>query len=721
MSLLCGRWAWLGRALAAACFVVLCQRSGLGQEVDEPQPVLLSASGASVAVDSRTGRVVSLRVGPAQKETAVPHPAGSDKPYGFVEVVDLPGKRTYGPLHAAGQISDWHVGKVDGRNKLSFTQQYEGAPFRIRQRFAETAAGIRWEASLSLLDGQQQDRSVQVCWMLPLPFGWQFWGPNDLVGHKTDGVTPYRYVYGHTDDNAYGTVIPLVGIWGRDDGLAVFSPPDVRKTQIMFDVYTQNICDPANGVIRRIEDLQMLRVAHHLVGLRPGRELRLAVVLAGCKAGWRSVLGQYVGTYPKLFEPVPAARKWEGLYGITTPPRLLRNRPGRIRSFTRLKDSRTTCLEIHGHFPEYGVYVTPEMLADPKQEYVCRPHPAGPVSLAGNRAIVRQLLDVGIGPFMYFYNVHADPETIERRFASDLMRGEDGEPLVQFHGEPALHAQPDSPFGKHLIEQMKLLLQAYPEAPGIFVDNFSIQKLDCAHDDGVAMVHNKRAYDLNRNHQDVGPICFDLAHQAGKSILVNKLAIIESGAGADMVLLEGVSPSGLRMHALACVNRALFPLNWVSWREPEKVEGCLQQLLIWGGSPGGELMRDLETLAAYRPLTDALIGKRWVFDDDPVSLPDGLDGQIFRIDPHAPRGGDVVVTAVNPNRSRHDQVFTEGLAITVRLPEAGQLNRITWLGVKKSGEEPIACEFERDGTQIKVTLPPVGAAGVLRLSRQLEG
>ena len=721
MNLRCGRWAWVGRALLGTCLVVLCHGSGLGQEVSQPQQVLLSASGASVAVDSRTGRVVSLRGGPGRKETAVSHPAGSDKPYGFVEVVDLPGKRTYGPLHASGQISDWQVGKVDGRNELSFTQQYKGAPFRIQQRFAETAAGIRWEASVSLLDGQQQDRSVQVCWMLPLPFGWQFWGPNDLVGHKTDGVTPYRYVYGHTDHNAYGTVIPLVGIWGRRDGLAVFSPPDVRKTQIIFDVYTQNICDPANGMIRRIEDLQMLRVAHHMVGLRPGRQLRLAVVLAGCKAGWRSVLGQYVAKYPELFNPVPAARKWEGLYGITTPPRLLRNRPGRIRSFTRLKEARTTCLEIHGHFLEYGVYVTPEVLADPQQEYECRPHPAGPVSLAGNRAVVRRLLDVGIGPFMYFYNVHADTETIERLFASDLMRGEDGEPLSHYHGEPALRAQPDSPFGRHLIEQMKLLLEAYPDAPGIFVDNFAIQKLDFAHDDGVSMAHNRRVYDLNRNHQDVGPICFDLAHQAGKVILVNKLATIESGAGADMVLLEGVNEAGLRMTALACANRALFPLNWVSWREPEKIEGCLQQLLIWGGSPGGELMRDLETLAAYRPLTDALIGKRWVFDEDPVSLPDGLDGQIFRIDPHAPHGGDVVVTAVNTSRSRQDQVFTKGLAVTVRLPEAGQLSRITWLGVEKSGEEPVVCDFERDGTQLTVQLPPVGAAGVLRLSRQLEG
>jgi hypothetical protein len=40
-----------------------------------------------------------------------------------------------------------------------------------------------------------------------------------------------------------------------------------------------------------------------------------------------------------------------------------------------MKARGVTCLEIHGHFPEYGIYVTPEALRDPTLTWRCRPHP----------------------------------------------------------------------------------------------------------------------------------------------------------------------------------------------------------------------------------------------------------------------------------------------------------------------------------------------------------
>ena len=145
----------------------------------------------------------------------------------------------------------------------------------------------------------------------------------------------------------------------------------------------------------------------------------------------------------------------------------------------------------------------------------------------------------------------------------------------------------------------------------------------------------------------------------------------------------------------------------------------MQHLLIWGGTPAATLARrrGWDTIAVYRPLTDAMVGKRWVFDADPLRLPSGYQGQIFRIDKHAPRGGDVVVSVVNLDRSWRDKQFTEGLSVTVSLPEADQFKRATWLGVEKSREPPQPCEIERAGRKLLLRLPPVGAAGILRLSR----
>jgi len=531
------RLRWHCAVLALAAAATWSGGRARGQLAAEPETVSISAADAEVAVDRATGRAVSIRV--AGEEMARSHPAGSERPFGFVEVVDLRDGRRYTPIHVASTVSGWKLEATGSSKALRFTQQYESAPFSIAHTLSQSPAGIRWEVSLRLLEGQRQNRSVEVAWMLPLPFGWRFWGPNDTVSYRTNGVSPYQYVYAHTDHAPYATIIPLVGVWGRRGGAAVFSPPDARKVQIIMSVYTQTISDPPNGVFRKVEDLQMLRVAHHMIGLRPGRELRLAICLAGCRPDWRAVMGHYVNCYPELFEPIPEARKYEGMYGITNASRL------KGQSVDSFKAQGITALEVHGHFPEYGVYVTPEALENPDLRWYCKPHRVAELSLADNRRSLEKLLAAGVAPFMYFYNVHADAETIRRRFASDMMRNEQGRPNIQYHTQPALRAQPDSPFGEHLLRQMDLMLRAYPKMPGLFVDNFTIQWLDFANDDGLTMVHHRPAYDMNRNHQDVGTACFEKAHKAGKVIMVNKLGTIESARGADMVLVENMSVDGL--------------------------------------------------------------------------------------------------------------------------------------------------------------------------------
>ena len=144
----------------------------------------------------------------------------------------------------------------------------------------------------------------------------------------------------------------------------------------------------------------------------------------------------------------------------------------------------------------------------------------------------------------------------------------------------------------------------------------------------------------------------------------------------------------------------------------------MQHLLIWGGTPAATISRrQTEDIDAYRPLTDAMIGKRWVFDADPLRLPAGYDGQIFRIDKAAPRAGDVVVTVVDLTRSWRDEKLVEGLTVQVNLPEADELKKAMWISPGAEGAKPKPCEITRAGKRLTVALPPVGAAGVLRLSR----
>jgi len=690
---------------AAALCVGAATAGGQQAAASQPETVYLSAADTILALDRAAGGIVSLRVGRRREEMARSRPAG------FVEVVDLRDGRTYNPLAARTTITDeQHTGDPQRPTTLSFRQDFDGAAFGIRHRLGPTAAGLRWDVALKLLDGQRDNRSVQVAWVLPLPRGWRFWVPNTTKVHYVDGVTPRRFVYAHAYFREFGTVIPLAGALGRRGALAVFSPPDVQKVQITFDVFTQASPAGARGPVRAFEDTPKLRITHQYVGLRPERELKLSLCFAGVRPSWRAVLGHYARAYPELFEPVPATRKVEGMYGIRGL--------GRIgeEDVRQMKAAGVTFAELHGSFPEYGEYMTEEALAHPEAEYYCEPHKSGKISLAHNRRWVAELMAAGVAPFMYFYNCHANPETIEKRWPKELMVDERGRPLIKYRTEPALHAQPDSPFGRHLIRQMDLMLRAYPKLPGFFIDNYAIEMIDFGHDDGVTMIHNRPAYDLNRNHQDIGPVCFEAAHKVGKIIMVNKVSTIESLRGADMVLAEGMNIASIHQHGFACIYRPLFPLGMRYGADG--AERGLQHLLLVGGTPDEGLYRaDPETMKAYRPLTDAMIGKRWLLETEELKLPAPYEGQIFRIDEHAARAGDVVVALVDLSRSWRENRLTEAASLTVCFPGSAEFKQASWLTVENSGDKPQPCRMDREGDEIVVRLPPAGAAGILRLSR----
>ncbi len=667
--------------------------------------ITIRASGAVIQVDPHRGWLTSIALGKQQVKLASVQPAG------FLEVLDHHDRRTWDSLSRPFAIREVQQSARGRKEILSFVQQHRGAPFSIHQTFEETTRGIRWDARLRLQPGQRRSRSVSVSWVLAMPAGWWFWTPQDTTPRQSDGMTPLRGVYGHISFRPFpGTMIPLVAVWGQQAGMVAFSPPEIQKPYISFDVRTQHGFNAITGIGRNFADAQHLCITHHLVGLRPGKELHLAICLAGIQPDWRCALGHYAKAYPELFEPIPPTRKVEGMYGITTPTRLAKG---------HLKDLRTagvTFAEVHGHFPEYSVFIKPEVLSDPQRTWHCRPHRSKPLSLADNRQWIEKLLDAGIAPFMYFYNYCALPSTIRRLWPTEPMRDEDGRIIVKYRQEPALHGQPDSPYGRHVLEQMDLLLKAYPRTAGFFVDNYSIEMIDFAHDDGVTMVHDRPAYDLNRNHQVLGPLCFEKAHRRGKIIMVNKVSTIESLRGADMVLAETRGLMHLRAHALACVCRPLFPLAMQLPEGPNPVERGLQHLLLQGCIPDKDLYRkDAATLKAYRPLTDAMIGKRWVLEFDPLTLPPGVDGQIFRIDASAPCGGDAVVALADLRRSWREKRPPGQIKVSIRLRENGRYGRASWLAVERSSKPAVACALERKGKTIVCRVPSMGAAGILRL------
>ena len=64
-----------------------------------------------------------------------------------------------------------------------------------------------------------------------------------------------------------------------------------------------------------------------------------------------------------------------------------------------------------------------------------------------------------------------------------------------------------------------------------------------------------------------------------------------------------------------------------------------------------------------------------------------------------------------------DRSFKRGLTLKIRLPEADRIVRAAWLGVENHDQPALKCDFKLKGGELLVSLPPVGAAGVLRLEQ----
>jgi len=702
--------AWLGAGG--------CGRSGAGPaaaQTDgqaatapaESDKAVFDAGGVVLNFDRSTATVHNLRVGPG-KRTLARGPGGA-----YVEIVDLRDGRTYDPLSGRFTIRNWRVTGAGADARLRFTQDFAGAPFAVAHDLRATPAGVRWDVAVTPRAGEKLNRSVQVNWVFQAPYRWWFWTPRNLTPHRINHFDAYRAVYGHGGFSPWTTIIPVAGMWTRGGGLVAWSPPDVTKTQIIFAIDTHRLPDPPRGSSRLAAERPTMRIEHHLVGLRPGKSLNLGICLAGDAGGWRTTLGTYARTYPELFEPVPAVRKIEGMYAITGLGRMT------DQIVKDMAEAGVNFVELHGSFAEYGHFISDEMLADPNHTVVCKPHPAQKISLNSNRRWLAKIKKTGIAPFMYFYNCHARPDTIAKKWPGATFRDEKGRPVLKWYTEPAVYGPPDSPFGRNMIDQIGRMLKAYPDMAGVFIDNFGIEMVSFAHDDGVTMIHNRPAYDINRNHQGLGRIIFERTHKAGKLVMINKLATIESARGADMLLMEISSMHSIYQHALTAAYRPVFPLGMGRGKDARAVERAFQHLLLVGGTgEWGMHRKDPATAKAYRPLTDALVGKRWVLDvADPLTVPEPLSGQIFRIDPAAAHGGDVVVVLADLTRSWNDGDKTATAVVKVRLPEAGRIARATWLAADKSADKPVACKMEAKNGELTIQVPTVGAAGIIRLSR----
>ena len=685
----------------------------------------LSGGGLRCRLDEKTGQIVEL-LHEAEGNSFV----AADTLPGGLEAYDELDRRWYTDLHGKSTLTDVRRGKEE----IAFVKRFVGAPFELRCTWRADKDGLHLDVDTALLPDQPM-RSVRITLVVPATPELVSWAPShpDPADVRSN---PVRYCYLADERGKARTGIPMLTLWHpRRGALSMVVPFDVPKVQLNMGVEPQ---DPTKWYVpehiprinagaevdtvtppekQQLGDDPVIRFTEKHVGLRPGRPLRFAMWLFAHQPDWRPGMGRVVERYRDYFEPHPNAIKHAGGRFRANPSAVA---PEQI---VAVKDFAMTHAWFHGHFEFHGEFLTDEAMSDPDYRWLCEPYPDQfhDLSVEQIRGQVKMLKDAGIGTFLYGFNMHCDETIIEKRkLQPDVARNEDGQIARAYHEQPVMFFNPDSPFGRQQLDQMDRMIKAYPEIMGVALDNWNYAGIDFGHDDGVTMVNSKPAANINFSQQRMIRAIADKMHRSGRMVCTNKGRTIESFRGVDFVLTEARGAETYATFAYMNVFRTVAPAEYRAGDDAQYAEYVIKYLLIWSGQLSSmECQVDPAQARAYQPLLALMRNCRWVFEPDPLTLPAETKGQIFRIDPRSPFNPDsVVVTVVRPDVSWRDGDLKPSLQVAIRLSDMERFKRAEWLGVDRSDQSPVACSIGRENGRLTIDLPPMGSAGVLKLSSE---
>jgi len=700
----------------------------------EEQEFSLAGGGLSSSWDFQTGRMTRLSFrNPGESNEYI---FFDQKPgaAGF-EVFDELERVRYSDRETSCVISNLRVSRIGTLKKVQFDKQFAGAPFVIKVTLTADAAGLHLETETVLIqlpDGRwPAQRNLRVSFVMPARqelIGWAASHPDPTAIKEK----PIRYCYGIQEPGLPRTGIPLYTVYAPGGaGLSIAMPLELPKVQLNMgpepedpsplyvdiDLGRPNAGASLDYVSQppplKPEEIKVIRFTELFVGLIADRPLRFAVRLYGHLPHWRPALGRLVEAYPEYFRMSPRMRS---IYGSRLGSDV-KIGPADLAVYQRFGATTTW---LHTHFHRHGEFIPPQAVLDEDFTFFCEPYAKDypDNSVRKNRKVIDALTDNGQAVFLYGFNMHCDTITVfQQNLFADVARMADGSRTKCYHDQPVMFFNPHSPFGRHQLNQMDLMLKLYPRLMGIALDNWAYGGIDFAHDDGITMFGHRTGANVNFSQQRMIPAIADKWHSSGRLVMINKARTIESMKGADSILSEARGSEIFAMFAYMCLDRHLHPNEYRGSEDAAYAEYALKYCLEWGGQIGrGMVSADPDMSRRYFRLIQGLRNRTWVLDPDPLDLPEGMRGNIFRIHPDSPwNPGDIVVTVTRPEVRVADNNFVDGLQVVVRLPELDRIARATWLAVEKSDRPAVACTMSRNSDELLIDLPSVGAVGLLRL------
>lgn len=647
-------------------------------------------------------------------------------------------------------------GLTHGRNSITFTRQYKGAPFALQVTMKMDKDAFHWEVEATKKGRKVADRSLRVYFTMPIIAGWSVWGPCHAGEFVFDGMTPFAFNHLQvTYVSAYDICMPMVSHFSKDldVGFSVMEPMDAAVPAARFQSLNERgftwgcMEKPAAKV-------PLLEAVNYYIGLVGEKPMSTKIMMMFHEGDWRCGVGKVFRRWNEYFVPSnPKMYEHEGYFaggGLGTycqyewagnkvvPMDVTPWVKGKVKTF-----------ECHIHFEYYCDYfqkgrdrwidlivyeklytkwgqkksahevhewllthtpqeILAELTGKTPQDYTKEEAEAAIYSTRQMmKDQVNALADAGISPFWYFNYTDGFRPIVEKRWPDAISRNEDGS--ITPSGWMMCHnmnADPKYSFGTFAIESAKQIAEEYPRIAGFFLDCFRHFEIEFAHHDGITVCNNKPAYSINFSYDAIEEKVKKILHKHDMCTFANKPQTIRTMRWVDGMMLEGNGDIPEEKYFWTAISKPLVFL-WTT-NENSDDENCRRSVLHACFPKFENNSEAMQRREKYHAMYEAFRRRVFCFEPDPMRVPKGCRGKLYTV------GDDYIASIVDLNidEGRH-VTYDKAPHVMFRVKRGHDVTKVGMLlpGDKEWRDRP----FKFNGTFIAVPLEGFSNCATVKL------
>ncbi len=459
------------------------------------------------------------------------------------------------------------------------------------------------------------------------------------------------------------------------------------------------------------------RVSRQHLRIEPRASTRTSLRLGFHEPHWRPGLAYIVSKYPQFFEPDPDIAPLSGGFVLSLPA------PDDAIAYWKSRGVRWAEIWMHPFHGKYDHDVESWVPQTDDQWHFDKANPGAPpddcplaeaiayVESLHPKRMTRQKVSNfidrlhahGIKAFLYFMPTEVFSLHAFESFPQDVILDAAGQTVRNWKELIIVNPDPDRAWGQHALRMLELMLDLYPQADGIFLDEAFIDRLDYAHDDGVSIVHGRPVARMGVAVGRFVEKALAILRRRGKGCIWNGPFHIEQGRLADGVLSEnGETHIGF----LALRDKLFNGGNMPGQQGQQLLYGC--QYWVYVSSDyltgpdfsGMTPPEETDPPEPYQPLFDEVRRRTWVLTAEPVTVPESIQYNMFR----TLQGNHAVV--MFSGWARHEGDFRVDVPVSIALTALDDAERLRAVYLL-SADEPgwYKLDWAQNGDAIQVTVP----------------